>query len=124
MNLLQRMFQKRTMQDEGSHLFQKVMVGYEAIISFDASFLVHYYDAVNMPFLLEKTGRYFQLNDLVPLQRSSAYFRIHVFNPLCLERQTVTLKIRVKNEVAVEKTFTISNQQNFADWHSVNAILI
>jgi hypothetical protein len=118
------MFHKRTIQEERNLLFQKVMVGYEAIISFDTFFLVHYYDSVNMPFLLEKKGRYFQLNDMVPFQRSSAYFRIHVFNPLCLEGQTVTLKIRVKNEVAVEKTFTISNQQNFADWHSVKAILI
>lgn len=124
MKFLQRMLHKRTGQEERSRILQKIMVGYEATISFDTSFLVHFYDAANMPLLLEKTGKYFYFEDQVPSQRSTAYFRVHVFNPMRLLGQTVTISIKVRNEVTVQKTFTISNQHNFADWHSINASLV
>jgi hypothetical protein len=124
MNFLQRIFHKQTGPEERNRILQKVMVCYEASISFDTSFLVHFYDAANIPFLLEKTGKYFHYQDHIPFQRSAAYFRVHVFNPLRLLGQTITISIKVRNEVAVEKTFAISNQHNFADWHSVKASLV
>lgn len=124
MNFLQRMLHKKTGTEEGAKLFQKVMVRYEANISFDTSFLVHFYDAANMPFLLERKGKYFQHEDYIPFPRSTAYFRVHVFNPMCLLDQTVTISIKVRNEIAVEKTFVISKENHLADWHSVNASLL
>ena len=124
MNFLQRMFQKQTGREDGSHVFHKIMVGYEATISFDTSFLVHFYDAANMPLLIEQKGTHFQYQEYVPLQRSTAYFRVHVFNPLRLLGQTVTISIEVRNAVVVEQTFAISSQHHFADWHSVKASLV
>lgn len=124
MNFFQRMLHKKTRREEKKLFFQKVKLCYEATISFDASFLVHFYNASNMPFLLEKKGKYFHYQDYLPLERGVAYFRVHVFNPLYLLEQTVTISISVKDEVAVEKTFPISDQHNFADWHSVKASLI
>jgi hypothetical protein len=108
MNFLQRMLHKKTGPEERSRILQKVMVGYEATISFNTSFMVHFYDAANMPFLIERTGKYFYYLDHLPSERSTAYFRVHVFNPLRLLGQTVT----------------ISNQHNFAEWHSVKASLV
>lgn len=124
MNFLHRIFYKQTGKKERGSIFQKILVGYEATISFDTSFLVHFYDAANMPLLLEKKGTHFNHQEYIPFQRSTAYFRVHVFNPLRLLGQTVTISISVRNEVAVEKTFAISNQHNFADWHSVTASLV
>ena len=124
MNFLQRMLQKQTGQKEKSHIIQKVLVGYEATISFDTSFLVHFYDAANMPLLLEKNGKHFYHQEYIPFQRSTAYFRVHVFNPLRLLSQTVTISIKIRDEVAVEKTFAVSNQYGFTEWHSVKASLL
>ncbi|MEP7164671.1 MAG: hypothetical protein ABI741_08255 [Ferruginibacter sp.] len=124
MNFLQRMLHKQSRPEGRSHVSQKVMVCYEATISFEASFLVHFYDAANKPFLLERTGKYFYYQDYLPSERSAAYFRVHVFNPLRLLGQTVTISIKVRNEIAVLQTFAISNQHSFADWHSVKADLV
>lgn len=121
---MQRMLHKQSGREERGRIFQKVMVCYEANISFDTSFLVHFYDAANMPFLLERNGKNFRYEDEIPFERSTAYFRVHVFNPLCLLGQTVTIIIKIRNEVAIEKTFAISNENNLADWHSVKASLI
>ena len=124
MNFLQRIIYKQKPTAEKNSMLQKVMVCYEANISFDTSFLVHFYDAANMPFLLEKKGIYFYYQDYIPFQRSAAYFRVHVFNPLCLLDQTVRVTIKVENTVAVEKTFAVSGRNSVADWHSVTANLI
>ena len=124
MNLLQRILHKHREPKDPGRILQKILVGYEATISFDTSFLVHLYDAANMPLLLEKKGKYFYYQDSVPSQRSTAYFRVHVFNPLRLMGQTVTVSIKVRNAVVVKKTFAINSQHNHADWHSVNASLM
>ena len=124
MNFLQRMLHKQSGREEKGRIFQKVMVCYEANISFDTSFLVHFYDAANMPFLLERKGKIFRYEDEIPFERSTAYFRVHVFNPLCLPGQRVTIIIKIRNEVVIEKTFAISSENNLADWHSVKASLI
>ncbi len=124
MNFLQRIFYKQGGQKERGSIFQKILVGYEATISFDTSFLVHFYDAANMPLLLEKKGTHFYHQEYVPLQISTAYFRVHVLNPLRLLGHTVTISIKVRNEIAVEKTFANSGKHNFADWHSVTASLL
>jgi hypothetical protein len=124
MNFLQRIFIKHTRQEEKDHNFQKVGVCYEASISFNTSFLVHFYDASNKPHLLEKSGKYFSYNENIPFQRSTVYFRVHVFNHLRLLEQTIVITIKVRNEIAIEKTFAVSAQNNIADWHSVKASLI
>lgn len=124
MKFFQRIFKIKNGQEERNHIFQKVGICYEANISFNTSFLVHFYDASNRPHLLEKSGNYFSYKENIPFQRSTVYFRVHVFNPLCLLGQTVTIAIHVKNEIAVEKTFSINNQNNFAYWHSVKTSLV
>ncbi|CAN5874880.1 hypothetical protein BH11BAC4_BH11BAC4_16720 [soil metagenome] len=124
MNFLHRLLKKQAGTNDGNESFHKVEVCFEASISFATDFLVHFYDAENRPFLLEKSGTYFQLLQKLPLHRSAVYFRVHVFNPACLADQTIKISVKVKQLKVVEKLFEIPHHNTYSQWHSVQASLI
>ena len=124
MNFLHRLFHKPIALNERSSIFQKVNVCYEANISFATDFLVHFYDEENMPFLLEKSGTHFRIQQDIPLQRNNAYFRVHVFNPRCLADQTLRIRIKVGQAKIIEKIFHVPHHNTYSQWHTVKASLI
>ena len=58
MNIINRILHRKAANNETDHTFRKILVCYEAHISFETAFLVHFYDGDNNPFLLEKKGNY------------------------------------------------------------------
>ena len=125
MNFLNRILQQRhEAESEAPHGFGLVNVCYEATISFETDFLVHFYDAADTPFLLEKKGHHFRISQDLPYKRSRAYFRVHVFNPMHLPNQTVTISIKVRNQVAVARTFAVSSENTYGQWNVLKANLI
>ena len=123
MNFLQRLFSRPAIT-QLQHLPGKVNVSYTASISFATDFMIHYYDEENEARVMERTGTYFQLLQHLPIQRNRTYFRIHVFNPKGLSGQTVTISIKVRNSIAVEKTFEIPAHDSYSLWYAVKANLI
>ncbi len=124
MNFLTRLFQKSLPHGNQENAFRQVNVLYEATISFASHFLVHFYDSENKPVLLEKNGTYFRIQQQLPLHRHSAYFRVHVYNPHCLAGQTITISIKTRQSLLIEKTFLIPTHNSYIQWHSLKANLI
>ena len=124
MNFLHRLLHKPTAIKERNSIFQKVDVCYEANISFATDFLVHFYDGENVPFLLEKSGTHFRIQQHIPLHRNNAYFRVHVFNPRCLTDQTLKIGIKVRQVQVAEKIFHLPHHNTYSQWHTVKASLI
>ncbi len=123
MNIINRILHRKAANNETDHTFRKILVCYEAHISFETAFLVHFYDGDNNPFLLEKKGNYFNIQQHIPFT-NKAHFRVHVFNPRCLANQQITISIKIRNKTALEKTFEIASQNMHAQWYSVKANLI
>jgi len=123
MNFLHRLL-KRQLTNGQDDALQKVAVCFDADISFATNFLVHFYDADNKPYLLEKSGTHFHIQQHLPLQRNNAYFRVHVFNPRGLTDQTLRIRVKVKQAQVIEEIFHIPHHNTYSQWHSVKASLI
>ncbi|HNP54104.1 MAG TPA: hypothetical protein PKK69_05790 [Ferruginibacter sp.] len=97
---------------------------YEARLSFDTDFLIHFYDAANKPFLKEQQGSYFLQTEPLPLHAHTVYFRVYVHNPEGRANEWIRIGIQVDEYRQTEKLIPVSHFPGRGTWHTIQLSLV
>lgn len=119
MQYLKRLLAKWLDYGQAKISASQVEVIYEAKLSFNTRFQVHYYDSMNQPTFYEREGNYCSVKDKIPKSRFVTYLRVFVFREDEAKQGEITICIRIRNKLKAIKTFHIDDQGNGSGWYTI-----